>query len=66
MLASFIDFKEGEIPITFIENHPENTWSLDRGTNDVISQVDKILPETIWYNKIHDIIYIQENPFPSL
>lgn len=47
MLASFIDFKEGEIPITFIENHPENTWSLDHGMNDVISQVDKILPETI-------------------
>lgn len=47
MLASFIDFKEGEIPITFIENHPENTWSLDRGMNDVISQVDRILPKAI-------------------
>lgn len=50
----------------FIENQPENPWSLDRGMNGVMSQVHIFLLKILYFSKIHTIIYIQENLFPSL
>lgn len=61
-IVSVISYKN----ISFIENQPENPWSLDRGMNGVMSQVHIFLLKILYFSKIHTIIYIQENPFPSL